>query len=61
MVNSILRYAKAVAAGLSSFVVTLGAVWSDESISLDELNVLKAALISLLVAAGVALAPKNRP
>lgn len=61
MVRSIARYAKAIAAGLASFGVTLAAVWQDESISSDELSVLKAALIALLVAAGVAIAPKNEP
>jgi hypothetical protein len=61
MLDKILRYSKALAAAGASFFVTLGLVWQDRAISLDELNVLKAAAVAFLVAVGVAVSPKNRP
>ena len=61
MLAKITQYTKAVAAAVASFVVTLGVVLQDDAISLDELSVIKAAVIAVLVAAGVALSPKNNP
>lgn len=60
MLDKILRYWKAIAAAVGSFVFTLGLVWQDRAISLEELSVLKAAALAVLVAAGVAISPKNR-
>jgi len=60
MLENILRYSKAIAAAASTFVATLGLVLADDAISLDEVNLLKAAALAVLVAAGVALSPKNR-
>lgn len=56
-----LKYIKAIAAAVGTFVATLGLVLQDDAISLDELSVLKAAVVAVLVAAGVALSPKNQP
>lgn len=61
MLDNILRYTKALAAAGASFVATLALVWQDHSISLDELNLMKAAAIAVLAAVGVALSPRNRP
>jgi len=56
-----LKYIKAIAAAASSFAATLGLVLQDDAISLDELSVLKAAAVAILVAVGVAFSPKNQP
>jgi hypothetical protein len=61
MLTNVSRYTKAVAAAVASFATTLGLVLQDDAISLDELGVLKAAVVAVLVAVGVYVSPPNRP
>ena len=54
------RYVKAVSAAVATFAATVGAVAADDSISLDEVSLLKAAGLAVLVALGVAVSPANK-
>jgi hypothetical protein len=59
MFDSLLRYSKAIAAAVVVLLAQMAMVWQDEAISLDELSLLKAAALAVVVALGVAASPKN--
>lgn len=61
MPSAILNKIKAFAGLVSAFVGVVIAVVADDSISLDEINVLWVAAIPILTFIGVYASPKNQP